>query len=310
MTSKMLMMSFHATLVAATPILYASIGAVFSERSGISNLGIEGIMLMGAVSGFMAAVRTSSLVGAILSVILVGILIGLIYAFLTISLQANQIVCGLALTIFGQGFSGFLGSKVSGITAPLNVQKIAIPILSDIPVVGTILFQHDIFIYALYLIVPLSYLYLYKTKPGLALRAVGENPAAVDDTGRNVKLMRYTYVIFGCVMAAIGGAYLSLVYAPSWTNGMTAGKGWIAVALVIFSTWNPALAAGGALLFGGIDIFSTRIQAIGINIPAYFIRMLPYLITILVLIIYTGDFMKRKTSAPKALGTPYDREER
>ncbi len=310
MTSNMLIMSFHATLIAAAPILYASIGAVFSERSGISNLGIEGIMLMGAVSGFIAAVRTSSLTGAILSVILIGIVIGLTYAFLTVSLQANQIVCGLALTIFGQGLSGFLGSKVSGITAPLNIQEINIPLLSDIPVVGTILFHHDIFIYALYVIVPLSYLYLYKSKPGLSLRAVGENPAAVDDTGRNVKLMRYLYVVFGCVMAAIGGAYLSLVYAPSWTNGMTAGKGWIAVALVIFSTWNPALAAVGALLFGGIDVFSTRVQAIGINIPAYFIRMLPYLITIFVLIIYTGDFMNRKTAAPKALGMPYDREDR
>lgn len=310
MTSNMLMMSFYATIIAAAPILFATVGAVFSERSGISNLGIEGIMLMGAVSGFMAAVRTGSLGAAVLTVVLVGAVIGAAYSFLTVSLQANQIVCGLALTIFGQGLSGFLGASVSGITAPLSVPKLPIPGLSAIPVIGPILFNHDIFIYALYLIVPLSCLYLFKTKPGLALRAVGENPAAVDDTGRNVKLMRYVYVMLGCIMAAIGGAYLSLVYAPSWTNGMTAGKGWIAVALVIFSTWNPALAAVGALLFGGIDVFSTRVQAIGVDIPAYFIRMLPYLFTILVLILYTGDFVKRKTAAPKALGTPYDREER
>ena len=310
MSSNMLIMSFYATLVAATPLLFACIGAVFSERSGVSNLGIEGIMLMGAVCGFMAAVRTSSLAASVIVVILVGALIGLIYAFLTVTLHANQTVCGLALTIFGEGLSGFFGSSVSGITAPLDVQKIHIPLLEDIPVIGTIFFQHDIFIYALYIIIPLSCLYLFRTKPGLALRAVGENPAAVDDTGRSVHLMRYMYVMFGCIMAAIGGAYLSLVYAPSWSNGMTAGKGWIAVALVIFSTWHPALAAVGALLFGGIDVFSTRIQAIGVDIPAYFIRMLPYIFTILVLIIYTGDFVKRKTSAPKALGVPYDREER
>ena len=310
MTANMFIMSLHATLIAAAPLLFASVGAVYSERSGVSNLGIEGIMLMGAVSGFMAAVRTGSLAGAILTVILVGTLIGLAYAFLTVTLHANQTVCGLALTIFGEGLSAFLGSSVSGITAPLSVVRIPIPILSKIPVLGTILFNHDIFIYALYLIIPLSCLYLFRTKPGLALRAVGENPAAVDDTGRNVAGLRYGYVIFGCIMAAIGGAYLSLVYAPSWTNGMTAGKGWIAVALVIFSTWHPALAAVGALLFGGIDVFSTRIQAIGVNIPAYFIRMLPYLFTIVVLILYTGDFAKRKVSAPKALGVPYDREER
>lgn len=310
MNGSMLISALHATIIAAVPLLFGTIGALFSERSGVSNLGLEGIMLIGAVFGFMTAVRTESIWLSLITVVAIGALIGIIYAFLTVTLQANQIVCGLALTTFGEGLSSFLGKSISGMAAPLTVSTVKIPVLSKIPIIGDIFFTHDGFVYALYIIVPLACIYLYRTRAGLVLRATGENPGAVDATGRSVTRTRYAYVIFCCVLAAIGGAYLSLVYAPSWTNGMTAGKGWIAVALVIFSTWNPALAAVGAILFGGIDVFTIRIQALGVNIPAYFIRMLPYLFTIIVLILYTGNFFSRKSSSPKALGEPYYRESR
>jgi ABC-type uncharacterized transport system permease subunit len=310
MDGKLIIAILNAAIVSAAPILYAAIGEIFAERSGVLNLGVEGMMLIGAVTGFITVINTGSLWVGVFSAVIVGFIVGLLFAFLTVTLQANQTVSGLAMTLFGTGFSGFIGKPVIGVPAPLSFQKLQIPILSDIPVIGPVLFNHDILIYALYFIVPLAWLIIFRSKAGLNLRSVGENPGAVDAVGLNVYALRYFYVAIGGAFAGLGGAYLSLAYAPAWLENMTAGRGWIAVALVIFSTWDPVRAMLGALLFGGVDVLGLRMQAIGVTIPSFFIRMLPYIFTIIVLIFATGKVQKSQNPRPEAIGFPYDREER
>jgi len=299
-----------ATIGASIPLLYASVGTVFSERSGVSNLGIEGVMLMGAVTGFIAAVLSGSLLIAVIVTITVGILIGFVYSFVVVTLRANQIVCGLALTILGTGLSGFLGAKYSVEPSSVAFGRMAIPILSDIPVLGPILFNQDIFTYAILVLIPLGTIFMYRTRPGLMLRACGENPAAVDSAGGNVRRIRYLSTMFSCMMTAVGGAYLTLCFTSSWQENITAGKGWIAVAIVIFATWNPLKAAGGSFLFGGIVVLTVRLQVIGIDASIHFINMLPYVCTVVVLIITTGNFRKQQHLSPSALGESFDREDR
>lgn len=299
-----------AAIVYAVSILYAAIGEIFSQRAGIMNLGLEGIMLMGAVSGFLAVYHTNNLVIAILAVILTGALLGLAFAFLTITLRADQTVCGMAFLIFGSGLSGFIGKNVTGVASAVKFEKINIPLLSDIPVIGEIFFKHDLLVYLMYIIVPLSMFYIYRTKPGMVLRALGENPAAVDASGINVFALRYGYVIFGCAMATISGACISLSYTNFWNEGMTGGKGWIAFSLVAFSGWNPAGAALGALLFGAISIIGINMQIYLPGIPSQFYSMLPYIATVVALIMTTGNFRKKHTEEPAALCQRYDREER
>lgn len=299
-----------AAIVYAVSILYAAIGEIFTQRAGIMNLGVEGIMLMGAVSGFLAVYSTNSLELALLAVILVGALLGLIFAFLTVTLRVNQTVCGMAFLIFGSGLSGFIGKNVTGIASAVKFEKISIPLLSQIPVIGDIFFKQDILVYIMYLIVPLSMFYIYKTKPGLILRALGENPAALDAAGINVFALRYAYVIFGCAMTAVSGACISLSYTNFWNEGMTGGKGWIAFSLVAFSGWKPAGAALGALLFGGISIIGINMQVYLPGIPSQFYSMLPYAATVAALIITTGSFRKKHTEEPAALCQKYDRENR
>lgn len=299
-----------AAIVYAVSILYAAIGEIFSQRAGIMNLGIEGIMLMGAVSGFLAVYYTNNLVLALLAVILVGALLGLIFAFLTVTLQADQTVCGMAFLIFGSGLSGFIGKNVTGIASAVKFEKIKIPLLSQIPVIGDIFFKQDILVYLMYLIIPLSMFYVYRTRPGMILRALGENPAALDAAGINVFALRYAYVMFGCAMAAISGACISLSYTNFWNEGMTGGKGWIAFSLVAFSGWNPAGAALGALLFGGISIIGINLQVYLPGIPSQFYSMLPYAATVVALILTTGNFRKKHTEEPAALCQKYDRENR
>lgn len=299
-----------AAIVYAVSILYAAIGEIFSQRAGIMNLGIEGIMLMGAVSGFITVYHTNNLVLALLAVIGVGALMGLVFAFLTVTLQADQTVCGMAFLIFGSGLSGFIGKNVTGIASAVKFEKISIPILAKIPVIGDIFFQQDLLVYFMYLIVPLSIFYIYKTKPGLILRALGENPASLDTAGTHVFALRYAYVMFGCAMIAISGACITLSYTNFWNEGMTGGKGWIAFALVAFSRWNPGFAALGALLFGGISILGINMQVYLPGIPSQFYSMLPYAATIVALIITTGSFRKKHTAEPAALCQKYVREER
>ncbi len=299
-----------SAVVYAVSILYAAIGETFSQRAGIMNLGLEGIMLIGAVSGYITVVKTHNLAIAILVVLGVGIILGIVYAFLTVTLQTNQVVSGLAMLTFGSGLSGFLGKQVSGISANLKFEKIAIPFLSDIPVIGQAIFHQDLLVYLMYLILPLSIFYMYRTKYGMILRALGENPMALDVEGINVFALRYAYVIFGCTMTAISGAYITLAYTNFWSEGMTNGKGWIAAALVTFASWKPSNALIGALLFGGISIIGTNMQIYLPVVPAQFFSMLPYIGTIIVLILSTGSFRKKRSDAPSSLCIPYNRESR
>jgi ABC-type uncharacterized transport system permease subunit len=297
-----------AAIVYAVSILYAAIGEIFSQRAGIMNLGIEGIMLMGAVSGFLAVTCTHNLILAILAVLIVGALLGLIFAFLTITLQADQTVCGMAFLIFGSGLSGFIGKNVTGMISAVKFEKFSIPLLSQIPVIGDIFFKQDILVYCMYLIVPLSMFYIFKTRPGMILRALGENPAALDATGINVFALRYAYVMFGCAMTAVSGACISLSYTNFWNEGMTGGKGWIAFSLVAFSGWNPTKAAFGALLFGGISIIGMNMQVYLPGIPSQFYGMLPYVATVVALIITTGSLFRNHSEEPAALCQKYERE--
>ncbi|MEG1547696.1 MAG: ABC transporter permease [Clostridia bacterium] len=306
----MLISIISAAITSSGAIMYASIGEVISERSGVINLGLEGIMLMGAVTGYIAVVKTGSLLLGVLAALGVGALLGLFYALVTITLRANQIVCGLAMVILGTGMSGFIGKDYAGIVSGISFSKIPLPLLSKIPVLGPALFNQDILIYCLYILVPLAMVFLYKTRPGLKLRALGENPAALDVAGINVFLLRYVYVIIGSAIVSLGGAYVTLAYTPSWYDQITAGAGWIAAALVIFSSWNPIYAFLGAILFGSVSAIGLRLQLIGVNIPSFFISMLPYICTVVVLIISTGSFRAKRPSAPAVLGKFYDREER
>lgn len=300
-----------AAIIAGTPILYAALGEILAERAGVLNLGVEGMMLVGAVTGFMVTARAANpWLGFIVAMLAAGGTAA-IFAFLTITLRSNQVVTGLALTLFGTGLSGFLGKPYIGVPLPVSFKAVAIPGLSQIPILGPILFRHDPLVYLTYILVPLLWYYLYHTRPGLNLRAVGENPGAADALGVNVFALRYLHVIIGGMLAGAGGAYLSLAYAPSWLEQMTAGRGWIAVALVIFAVWDPLRAVVGAYLFGGVDSLAYTLQAATkISIPSFFLKMLPYILTVMVLIIATRQTRIKHIGAPGALGTPYDREER
>ena len=294
---------------AGAPVIYATIGEIFAERSGILNLGVEGMMLVGAVSGFIVGVKTGNPWAGVLMAMLAGGLLSLIHAFLTITLHADQVVSGLALTIFGIGLSSFLGQNYVGVQGP-QFDAIPLPILSHIPYIGPVFFDHDILVYLTFFLVPAAAYFIHHTRPGLHLRAVGEDPATADVMGINVARTRYMYTFVGGVLAGLGGASLSLAYTPGWTEGMSGGRGWIAIALVIFAFWEPWRAMLGAYLFGGVQALQFNLQTIGITIPTYFLNMLPYLFTILVVVLATGERMRRHLGAPAALGIPYIRGER
>lgn len=305
------------TIQAGTSLVFATIGEIFTERSGILNLGLEGIMIMGAVSAFAAAYHTESLLAGVAVAMLVGAFLAAIHAFLTISLRADQVVTGLALTLFGVGLSSFLGQNLGPGGKPLvgevgpKFTKVAIPLLSQIPFVGEALFRQDPLVYVMYALVPASAYFIYHTRPGLHLRAVGESPATADAMGISVSRTRYVYTLLGGMLMGLGGAHLSLAYTPGWTENLTGGRGWIAIALVIFATWDPWRAVVGAILFGGVNAIQFRLQAAGTTIPAAFLGMLPYLFTIIVLVIITWwETFRTRVGAPAALGLPYVREER
>lgn len=310
MENSFLIAILAAAITAGTPILFAALGEILAERSGVLNLGVEGMMLVGAVSGFTITVKTGNpWLGLVMAMVAAGLL-ALIHAFLTVTLRASQVVAGLALTIFGTGLSGYLGKAMIGIPAPTTFKPVPIPGLAGIPFAGPVIFNHDPLVYISYLLVPALWYYFYKTRPGLHLRSVGENPAAADAMGVNVYLTRYAYVVAGGMLAGMAGSYLSLAYAPTWLENMTAGRGWIAIALVIFAMWDPVRALIGAYLFGGIDALTFRLQAMGVIIPSFFLAMLPYIFTVIVLIGATTQTLKKRAGAPAALGLAYDREER
>lgn len=301
----------HAALIAGTPLLLATLGEILTEKVGNLNLGVEGMMLLGAISGFLLGYKTGNPIIALVAAAGAGAIGGFIYAFLTVTFKTNQVVTGLALTIFGGGVSSLLGQKVVGQVVPDTIKNFfmerKIPVLGDIPFIGEVFFKQDSFIYISYILTIIVGVYLYKTRMGLNLRAVGENPAAADSVSINVNLYKFINISLGGALAGLGGAYLSLVYVPVWADNITAGRGWIAVALVIFAAWNPYKALIGAYLFGGLDIIGFRIQ--NPIVSSYVLSMLPYVVTILVLVVISNKKSK-KNSAPSSLGLPYFREER
>lgn len=308
--STLIIALFSGAVVYAVSVMYAGIGELFTERAGIMNLGVEGIMLMGAVTGAMGAMQTQNLAIALLFALLTGAVMGLIFAFLTVTLQSDQTVCGMAMLIFGTGLSGYIGKEIASKPINLKFSSIAIPGLSRIPYIGEIFFNQNILVYAMYIILPLAAFYIYRTRWGLKLRSLGENPAVLDAAGENIFLMRYGYIIFGTMMMAISGAFISLSITNVWQDNMTAGKGWIAFALVAFAMWDPASLAIGALLFGFISNLGSNLQVYLPQVPVELYSMMPYIVTIVVFILSTGNFRKKRTDQPAMLAQPYDREAR
>ncbi|MDP9365023.1 MAG: ABC transporter permease [Chloroflexota bacterium] len=299
-----------AAIPAGTAILYACLGELLCERAGVLNLGVEGMMLMGALGGFAVAYWTASAWLGALAALAVGGALASIHAVLTVGLAANQVVSGLALTLFGTGLSAYLGQDLVGQPAGAAFGDLRVPGLADLPGVGPVLFRQDALVYLSYALVPLLWFFVYRTRQGLRLRAVGERPEAADALGVGVGRLRAWYVVVGGALAGLGGAAISLGTNPGWTENITAGRGWIAVALVIFAGWNPLRAAAGAYLFGGVEAGQFRLQEAGVGISAFFLNMMPYLFTILVLVLATREGARRRIGAPAALGRPYLREER
>jgi general nucleoside transport system permease protein len=290
-----------AMLTAATPLLFAALGETITEKSGVLNLGTEGMMLVGAVCGFAGAHLTGNFAVGVVASAFAGAAMGAVFGFLTLHLLTNQVATGLALTLFGIGVSSLIGQGFVGI--PMTKPgAVPLPFLSDIPVLGPALFHHDPLVYlALAASVALKF-YLERTRSGLVLRAVGENHSAAHALGYRVLRIRMGAVLFGGAMAGLGGGYLSLVYTPMWAEGITAGRGWIALALVVFATWRPLRVVVGAWLFGGLTIAQLYVQGLGVNIPAPLLSMVPYLATVLVLVLISRDATRIRLNAPACLG--------
>jgi general nucleoside transport system permease protein len=290
---------------AATPLLFAALGELIAERSGVLNLGVEGMMLAGAVTAFAVTVTTGSATLGILTGAIAGALLALMFGVLTLSLTSNQVATGLALTIFGIGLSALIGSSFVGIPVE-RLPRLRIPGLSDLPVIGPLLFGHDALVYGSVLATAGVAWFLKRTRGGMILRAVGESDVSAHSIGYDVIKVRYLAVLFGGVMAGLGGSFLSLSYTPMWVEEMTAGRGWIALALVVFASWRPWRVLLGAYLFGGVTILQLYAQGTGgFNVPAQVMSMLPYLATIVVLAVIAGGPWKGRLDAPACLGQPF-----
>ena len=290
-----------SVITAATPLLFAATGELVTERSGVLNLGVEGMMIMGAVTGFAVGVTTGNVFLGIVAGAAAGAAMAGLFAFLTLGLLANQVATGLALTIFGIGLSALVGKGFVGVTVT-SLQRIEIPGLTDIPVLGPILFGQDPLVYFSFILVGATAYVIRKTRVGLILRAVGDNHDAAHAIGYSVVMVRALAVLFGGACCGLAGAYLSLAYTPLWAENMTAGRGWIALALVVFATWRPGRLVLGAYLFGGITILQLHAQGAGWGVPSQIMSMLPYVATIVVLVVISGDKAKIRLNAPAALG--------
>jgi len=290
-----------SVIAASTPLLLAASGELITERSGVLNLGVEGMMLVGAIAGFATAHATGSAYIGVLAAAGAGMVISMLFAVLTLSFLANQIATGLALTIFGHGFAALLGAGDVGISAPV-LGNIAIPGLALIPFIGPILFDENILIYFSFAMLFAIAWFLKKTHAGLILRAVGDSHDAAHAMGYPVIGIRYAAVAFGGAMAGIAGAYLSLYYSPLWSQDLAAGRGWIALALVVFSAWRPFWLLAGAYLFGGITYLSLYLQGLGVPIPSPLISALPYLGTVIVLVLISRDARRIRLNQPACLG--------
>ena len=291
-------------VTAATPLLLAAIGELVVEKSGVLNLGVEGMMVMGAVAGFAVTVTTGSPFLGVLGGAVAGVLVSLIFAFVTLTLVANQVASGLALTLFGLGLSGLIGEGFVG-QPGIKLQSLYIPGLTELPFVGKLLFGQDILVYLSFASVFGVSWFLNRTRGGLILRAVGDNHASAHALGYPVIGVRYLAVMFGGAMAGLGGAYMSVAYTPLWVENMTAGRGWIALALVVFASWLPWRAVFGAYLFGTVTVLQFHAQALGIGIPSQFLSMLPYLATVVVLVAISGNRRATLFNTPASLGKPF-----
>ncbi len=291
-------------ITASTPLLLASLGELVTERAGVLNLGVEGMMVMGAVAAFIVAHTTGSPTLGVFGGIFAGALFSLLFGFLALTLVTNQVATGLALTILGLGLSGMIGESFVGMPG-VKLEPLAIPGLSSIPFVGPVLFHQDIIFYLSIVLVFATHWFLFNTRLGLTIRSVGDNHASAHALGINVIGIRYLAVMFGGACAGLGGAYLSLVYTPQWIENMTAGRGWIALALVVFASWRPIRLLAGGYLFGAVSIGQLHAQAYGIAIPAQFLTALPYVATIVVLIIISRNRRMTLINTPASLGKSF-----
>ncbi len=295
-----------ATTVAATPLLIVALGQLIAEKSGVLNLGAEGMMAVGAISAFAVTHNTGEVYLGVLAGMFAGALMSLLFAIVTLNLQGNQVATGLALSIFGVGLSAFIGKPYESEVLQA-VPATAIPVLSNIPWLGDVLFKHQSLVYWSWALFVGIIWFLYKSRSGLILRAVGESPTSAHAIGYSVIKIRYAATLFGGAMAGVGGAYLSVFYTPLWVEGMVAGRGWIAIALVVFATWRPLRVMVGAYLFGGVLVSQLFLQGSGIDIevPTQLLSALPYLATIVVLVLISRNQALVRLNAPVSLGQPY-----
>jgi general nucleoside transport system permease protein len=293
-----------AMLASGTPLAIAGLGLLINEKAGVLNLGAEGMLLMGAVSGFAVAFHSGSTVLALAAGAAAAALVAVVFGWLVIWINANQYATGLAVSLFGGGFSAFVGVAYVGqkLGAPVNH---SIPVLGDIPFIGTALFQHHPMVYITVLAVLGAAWFFDRTRAGLVIRAVGESPEAAHALGYKVRLLRLAAVACGGALCGVAGAYLSTVYTPLWVEGMVAGRGWIALALTVFATWRPLRILAGAYLFGGVTMLQLHLQGLGVQIPSQFLSMLPYLATVVVLVLISRNPVWLRANMPASLGKPF-----
>ena len=295
------------SLAAGTPLVFAALGELVVEKSGVLNLGVEGMMLVGAVVSFIVAARTLSPWLGVAAGATAAAALSVVFAVIALTLRANQVATGLALSLFGVGLSAFAGRDYMSVVIE-GMTPVHVPVLSDLPVVGKLVFGHNPLVYVSWVLFAAVQLFLFRTRVGLVLRAVGESPQSAHAIGYHVIAIRYAAVVFGGACAGVGGAFLAIAYTPSWVEGMTAGRGWIALALVVFATWKPWRVLVGAYLFGSVTLAQFQAQAAGVDVPSQLLAMLPYLATILVLAIVSRDAMAIRLNAPASLGKPYHPE--
>ncbi|WP_250533865.1 ABC transporter permease [Caballeronia sp. AZ10_KS36] len=294
-----------SAVIAAIPLMYAGAGELVAEKSGVLNLGVEGMMLMGAVAGYAVTSITGSPWLGILASVFAGLAMALLFGFLTITMLANQVATGLSLTIFGIGFSAYVGKPYTSAAVRATIDVLPIPGLSSIPVLGPAIFSLTPLGYLAFIMFAVIGWFLYKTRAGLVLRSVGESPAVAHSVGFPVVGVRYCATLFGGGMAGIAGGYYSIVYLHVWQEQLTSGRGWIALALVVFATWRPGRLLIGALLFGAVMALQFYAQAIGVPVPTQFLAMLPYIATIVVLVLISRNPNTIKLNAPASLGKPF-----
>ncbi|MEM7253784.1 MAG: ABC transporter permease [Pseudomonadota bacterium] len=291
-------------ITASTPLLLAALGELVVERAGVLNLGLEGMMVIGAVCGFVAGYTSESATLGVIAAVVAGVLMSMLFAFFTQTLATNQVATGLALTLFGLGLSGLIGERFTGLPG-VKLPALNIPVLSELPIVGPLIFGHDALVYlSVGLTIGVAYT-LRRTRLGLIIRATGDNHHSAHALGYRVVLVRYGCIGFGGACAGLAGAYLSLSYTPQWVENMTSGRGWIALALVVFSTWLPGRLMIGAYLFGAVWIMGLYVQGIGVGIPPQLLSAAPYLATIIALIVISGNRSLTKANTPKCIGQPF-----